>query len=44
MQSGNITTETENSIIAAETVIVGEVPEIYSDGSDGLWENLIEYD
>ena len=44
MQSGNITTETENSIIAAETIIVGEVPEIYSDGSDGLWENLIEYD
>ena len=44
MQSGNISTETQNSIIAAETVIVGDVPEIYSDGSDGLWENLIEYD
>ncbi len=41
MQSGNITTETQNSIIAAETVIVGEVPEIYSDGSDDLWQNLI---
>ena len=42
MQSGNITTETENSIVVAETVIVGKVPEIYSDGSDGLWENLID--
>lgn len=44
MQSGNITTETENSIIAAETVIVGEVPEIYSDGSDDLWQNLIGFE
>lgn len=45
MQSGNITTETENSIIIAETVIVGEVPEIYSDGSnDELWQNLVGYE
>ena len=44
MQSGNIVTETENSIIAAETVIVGEVPEIYSDGSNDLWQNLMGYE
>lgn len=44
MQSGNIVTETENSIIAAETVIVGEVPEIYSDGSNELWQNLVGYE
>lgn len=44
MQSGNITTETQNSIIAAETVIVGDVPEVYSDGSDELWQNLIGYE
>lgn len=41
MQSGNITAETENSIVIAETVIVGKVPEIYSDGNEDLWENLI---
>lgn len=44
MQSGNIVTETQNSIIAAETVIVGDVPEIYSDGSSELWQNLIGYE
>lgn len=41
MQSGNISTEIDNSIVVAETVIVGQVPEIYSDGTDELWENLI---
>lgn len=41
LQSGNISTEIENSIVVAETVIVGPVPEIYSDGSDDLWQNLI---
>lgn len=44
MQSGNIVTETQNSIIAAETVIVGDVPEIYSDGSNELWQNLMGYE
>ena len=41
MQSGNISTEIDNSIVVAETVIVGQVPEIYSDGTNELWENLI---
>lgn len=44
MQSGNLTIETQNSIIAAETVIVGDVPEIYADGDDDLWQNLIGYE
>lgn len=44
MQSGNLTIETQSSIIAAETVIVGEVPEIYANGDDDLWQNLIGYD
>ena len=30
-----------SSIFNAETVIVGKVPEIYSDGNEDLWENLI---
>lgn len=41
LQSGNISTEIENSIVVAETVIVGPVPEIYSDGTNELWQNLI---
>lgn len=41
MQSGNISTDIDNSIVVAETVIVGSVPEIYSDGSNELWQNLI---
>lgn len=40
-QNGNISTEILNSIVVAETVIVGQVPEIYSDGTDELWQNLI---
>lgn len=44
MQSGNISAEITNSIVVAETVIVGEVPEIYSDGSNDLWQNLMETD
>lgn len=44
MQSGNISTEITNSIVVAETVIVGEVPEIYSDGTNDLWQNLMETD
>lgn len=44
MQNGNLSTEIENSIVVAETVIVGEVPEIYSDGSSELWENLVGYE
>lgn len=42
-QNGNISTEISNSIVVAETVIVGEVPEIYSDGSDDLWQNVMDY-
>lgn len=42
-QNGNIATEISNSIVVAETVIVGEVPEIYSDGSDDLWQNVMDY-
>ena len=42
-QNGTISTELTESIVVAETVIVGEVPEIYSDGADDMWENLIEY-
>ena len=44
MQSGNISSEITNSIVVAETVIVGEVPEIYSEGTDDLWQNLIGYE
>lgn len=44
MQSGNISTEVTNSIIVAETVIVGAVPEIYSDGSNDLWQNLVGFE
>lgn len=44
MQSGNFATEISNSIVVAETVIVGDVPEIYSDGSDDLWQNLMGYE
>ncbi len=40
-QNGNISTEITNSIVVAETVIVGQVPEIYSDGTNELWQNLI---
>ncbi len=43
MQNGTVSAEVANSIVIAETVIVGVVPQIYSDGSDDLWENLIEY-
>lgn len=43
MQSGNISSEISNSIVVAETVIVGEVPEIYSDGSSDLWQNVMDY-
>lgn len=42
-QHGTFSSEITNSIVIAETVIVGQVPEIYSDGGDDLWENLIEY-
>ena len=44
MQSGNISSEITNSIVVAETVIVGEVPEIYSEGTDDLWQNLVGYE
>ena len=44
MQNGNISTEISNSIVVAETVIVGEVPEIYSDGTSDLWQNLMGYE
>lgn len=44
MQSGNFATEISNSIVVAETVIVGDIPEIYSDGSDDLWQNLMGYE
>ena len=44
MQSGNISTEISNSIVVAETVIVGDVPEIYSDGTSDLWQNLMGYE
>ncbi len=44
MQSGNFATEISNSIVVAETVIVGDVPEIYSDGSNDLWQNLVGYE
>lgn len=44
MQSGNFATEISNSIVVAETVIVGDVPEIYSDGSNDLWQNLMGYE
>jgi len=44
MQSGNISAEISNSIVVAETVIVGQVPEIYSDGSSDLWQNLMGYE
>lgn len=43
MQSGNISSEISNSIVVAETVIVGEVPEIYSDGTSDLWQNVMDY-
>ncbi len=43
MQNGSIYAEVTNSIVIAETVIVGTVPQIYSDSSNDLWENLIEY-
>lgn len=44
MQSGNISAEISNSIVVAETVIVGAVPEIYSDGTNELWQNLLGYE
>lgn len=44
MQSGNISSEISNSIVVAETVIVGEVPEIYSDGTNDIWQNLMGYE
>lgn len=44
MQSGNFATEISNSIVVAETVIVGDIPEIYSDGSNELWQNLMGYE
>ncbi len=44
MQSGNFSAEISNSIVIAETVIVGNVPEIYSDGSDDMWQNLTGYE
>lgn len=44
MQSGNFSTEVVNSVVIAETVIVGDVPEIYSDGTNDMWQNLMGYE
>ncbi len=44
MQNGTISAEISNSIVVAETVIVGKVPEIYSDGTNDLWQNLMGYE
>lgn len=44
MQNQSFSAETQNSVVIAETVIVGDIPEIYSDGTNELWENLVGYE
>lgn len=43
MQSQSFSAETLSSVVIAETVIVGDIPEIYSDGTNELWQNLVGY-
>lgn len=44
MQNRSFATEISNSIVIAETVVVGDVPEIYADGTNNMWQNLLDYE